>query len=91
MSDQIFVDQIVDIAVTSGVVRIDMAAFSPTEKAADGKPALRFRQRVVMPIDGFLKSEGIIQRMIDVLVENGVVTRTQAPPKTDAAAPQEIN
>ena len=75
MEEQIFVDQIVDIAVTSGVVRLDLAALSATERGADGKPALRFRQRVVMPIDGFLKSEGIIQRMIDVLVENGVVTR----------------
>ena len=80
MTDQIFVDQIIDIAVTSGVVRIDMAALSPTERGPDGKPALQFRQRVVMPIDGFLKSEGIIQRMIDVLVTNGVVTRT-APAK----------
>jgi len=75
MTDQIFVDQIVDIAVTGGVVRLDLATLSPTERGADGKPALQFRQRVVMPIDGFLKSEGIIQRMIDVLVERGVVTR----------------
>jgi hypothetical protein len=80
MSDEIFIDQIIDIAVTSGVVRMDMGAFSPTERGADGKAVMRFKQRVVMPIDGFLKSEGMIQRLIDVLVENGVVTRN-APPK----------
>ena len=41
---------------------------------------MRFRQRVVMPIDGFLKSESVIQRMIDVLVENKLVTRNATPP-----------
>ena len=76
MTDEVFIDQIIDISVTSGVVRIDMGAQSPTERGPDGKPLLRFRQRIAMPIDGFLKSEGIIQRMIDVLVQNGVVTRT---------------
>jgi hypothetical protein len=80
MTDEVFVDQIVDIAVTSGVVRIDMVSQSPTERGTDGKPTMRFKQRLVMPIDGFLKSEGVIQRMIDVLVENGVVTRN-APDK----------
>jgi len=80
MSEQIFVDQFIDIAVTSGVVRIDLAALSPTEKGADGKPALHFTQRIIMPIEGFLKSEGMIQRMIDVLVDRGVVTRN-APVK----------
>jgi hypothetical protein len=76
MSDEVFVDQIADISVSGGVVRIDMVAQSPTERpGADGKPVMRFRQRVVMPIDGFLRSEGMIQRMIQVLLENGVVTR----------------
>jgi len=78
--DEIFVDQIIDIAVTAGVVRIDMAAQSPTERTPEGKPVMRFRQRVVMPIDGFLKSESVIQRMIDVLVENKLVTRNATPP-----------
>lgn len=82
MSDEVFVDQIIDISVTSGVVRLDMASQSPTERGPDGKPVLRFKQRVVLPLEGFLKSEAIIQRMIDVLVQNGVVSRNAA--KADA-------
>ena len=86
MSDEVFVDQIFDISVTSGVVRIDLVSQSPTERGKDGKPTMRFKQRLVMPIDGFLKSEGVIQRMIDVLVENGVVTRTPPTPNAAPAA-----
>ncbi len=89
MTDELFADRFGDLSVTGSTIRIDLVSQSPTERDANGQPVLRFRQRVVLPIEGFLRSHEMMQRMLDVLVEQGIVQRNAqaATPTTAAASP----
>ncbi len=77
MTDEIFADRFGDISVTGSTIRIDLVSQSPSERDANGQPVLRFRQRVVLPIEGFLRSHEMMLRMLDVLVEQGIVQRSE--------------
>ncbi|GAB4071349.1 hypothetical protein KHC28_08810 [Ancylobacter sonchi] len=91
MSDEIFADGFGDISVTGSTIRIDLVSQSPTERDANGQPVPRFRQRVVLPVEGFLRAQEMMQRMLDVLIQQGIVKREPAPaglPETVVAAPK---
>ena len=85
MNDELFADRFGDLSVTGSTIRIDLVSQSPSERDANGQPVLRFRQRIVLPIEGFLRSHEMMQRMLDVLVEQGIVQRS-APGAAAAAA-----
>lgn len=73
--DEIFADAVSGIGLVAGMVRIDFVSLSATEKDSDGKPAMVFRQRVVMPPEGFLRTFGAMQNLLNQLEKAGVVTR----------------
>ncbi|CAK0777929.1 Single-stranded DNA-binding protein [Azospirillaceae bacterium] len=74
MSDEIFADGFVELSVTGQVVRMDLFSLSATEKDASGSPKLAFRQRVIMPIEGFARSFGMMEGVMRRLIQDGVVT-----------------
>ncbi|MCW2282727.1 hypothetical protein M2323_000492 [Rhodoblastus acidophilus] len=78
MSSDIFVDRLVDIAVTGGVVRLDFANLSPAQKRDDGQPALVFSQRVVLPIEAFVELGDTVAKMISIMVEKGTLVKREA-------------
>ena len=80
MSDEIFADGFGDISVTGSTIRIDLVSQSATERDAGGQPALRFRQRVILPVEGFLRAHEMMQRMLEVLIQQGMVKREPAAP-----------
>ena len=84
MNDEVFADRFGDISVTGSTIRIDLVSQSPTERDEAGQPRLRFRQRVVLPIEGFLRSHEMMQRMMEVLVQQGIVQRSE--PSAGAAS-----
>ena len=92
MSDQVFADEIGDIMVSGAVVRFDLMIHSTTEKEANGKPKLVVQQRVIMPIDAFLRSVNRMQSSVQDMVKKGVITRAskEGPSLKDqtAAAPK---
>ncbi len=89
MNDEVFADRFGDISVTGSTIRIDLVSQSPTERDEAGQPRLRFRQRVVLPIEGFLRSHEMMQRMMEVLVQQGIVQRSEpAAPADGAGAPE---
>ena len=55
------------------MVRIDLVSLSPSKQDAEGKPQLEFRQRIVMPPDGFLRSFSAMEDLVKKLVDAGVV------------------
>lgn len=60
--EEIFADTIGGITVSQGVVRLDLVSQSATRTDRQGRPELVFRQRVLIPVDGFLKAaEGLRQ------------------------------
>ena len=90
---EIFADGMGEITLSGGMVRIDLVSLSPTKQDAEGKPQLDFRQRIVMPPDGFLRSFSAMEDLVKKLVDAGVVkTRDQeniqaSPPGNEVPEP----
>jgi hypothetical protein len=75
MVDQIYCDDFGTIAVSGPIVRFDLMIQSPTETDSAGKPKLVVQQRVIMPIDAFLRAASRIQASVQDMVKKGVITR----------------
>ena len=73
MDDQIFSDGIGTITVIGATVRLDFVALSPTEREPNGQPKAVFKQRIVMGVDGFLRSAGKVQEAVQALSKMGAV------------------
>ena len=82
MEEQMYCDDMGTITVTGPIVRIDLMVQSATEKDTSGKPKLVVQQRVIMPIDAFLRASNRMQRSVEDLVKKGVIKR--APKDTTA-------
>jgi hypothetical protein len=67
LDDQIFSDGIGTITVIGGTVRLDFMSLSPTERDANGQPRPVFRQRIIMSVDGFLRSSAKVQEAVQAL------------------------
>jgi len=78
MEQDVFADSIGEISVTGSVVRIDLVSLSPTERDADKKPKAVFRQRVVMPIEGFVQSFALMAQVMQQFEKAGVVKKGEA-------------
>jgi hypothetical protein len=85
MTEEFFADLISGVGLMGSMVRIDFASFSATEKDAEGKPAMNFHHRVVMPPEGFLRSFAAMQNLIKQLEQAGVLKRVS--PDDNSAAP----
>jgi hypothetical protein len=69
---EVFSDEIMSIVVTGNVIRIDFGALGRIG-ADNSHPALEFRERIVMPLDGFLRSLGHVDTVIRDLVASGQI------------------
>lgn len=56
MEQQIYCDGIGRISVIEGMIRLDLYSFSPTETDASGNPRPVLSHRIVMGMDGFMRS-----------------------------------
>ena len=56
MSYDFFTDGIINSAVANGMIRIEFASISISEKEEDGRPKAQVSHRMVMTPHGFLKS-----------------------------------
>ncbi len=86
MNPEIFADSIGNISIIGGVVRIDLISLSATERDADNQPVPVFRQRVIMPLDGFARAFGIQEDLVKKMVRDGVLSVRAAPPSDSPAA-----
>ena len=76
---EMFADNIGEIVLTGALVRIDLVSLSATEKDATGAPTRELRQRIVMPVDGFVHSFSLMVQVMQQLEKHGLVTRNAAP------------
>ncbi len=72
-SQEIFADGIGEIVLSGGMVRMDLVALTGSQRDKDEKPQLAFRQRIVMPPDGFLRSFSAMEDLVRQLVDAGLV------------------
>lgn len=84
MVDEKYIDGIGEIVATGMVVRFDLLAIDPTTRGKDGKMKPVLRQRVVMPLDGFVQAVEKLGRSIPQLEKAGVIKR-KANGKADPA------
>jgi len=79
MHDEVYADAVGDLTVTGGIVRLDLVSLSPGAQADDKQSNLVFRQRVVLPLEGFLRSYGLMTQLVEKLSRDGVVQRRDEP------------
>lgn len=78
MIDETYADGISGIQITGNVIRIDFASHDVVdgEGGQEGaKPPLVPRQRLIMTLDGFGHSFGMLERVMKRLVDDGVFQR----------------
>jgi hypothetical protein len=73
MENEVFADGVGNISIDGGVIRLDLVSLSPTVRDENQKPVLAFKQRVVFPLEGFLRSFSVMERLVKQLVDAGVV------------------
>lgn len=86
MSADYYADGVANVALLQGMIRIDFATLSLTEKDAEGNPVVLPGHRVVMTPKGFAKAFGTMERVMAKLVETGVVRDPEEEERRDGPA-----
>ena len=76
-NSHLFADRIRNIAVTGPLVRIELGSLE-LPKAEGQQPQLIPTETLVMPLDGFVASFGMLEAMMKKLLADGVL-KQQAP------------
>jgi len=91
MESQSFSDGIGAITVIGATVRLDFMVYSATEKDEAGRPKAVHTERIVMGVDGFLRSIGQMQETLQMLQRQGLVRQSEAasagPAETSRTVP----
>lgn len=89
-SSHIFADRLVNIAVTGPLVRIELGAMQlPT--AEGQKPQLLPTQTLVMPLDGFVASFGMMESVIKRMMADNVLKQSERPAEGVSNAPGSVS
>jgi len=79
----IYSDRIFNISVTGPIVRIELATVRPPQGQGQQSTILP-AETLVMPLDGFIASFGMMDEIIKKLVADGVIKLQ--PPEKDGQA-----
>ena len=79
MNNDSFADGITAIRLVNGMVRVEYGSLSISDSEMDGSPKVEKAFRIVMTPQGFLKSFSKMERMVNVLIESGVVVDNTKP------------
>lgn len=70
--DIIYADRIVNLAITGSVVRIELGITQMPDNSGQ-PPKITPTSTLVIPLDGFVNSYGMLEQMMKKLAETGVV------------------
>ncbi len=73
--DMIFADNVAQVQVTGGVVRLLLGTNKPRLGDDDQAPEVLTDRCLIMPIEGFLRTLQIFQQAVDGLEKRGVLKR----------------
>jgi hypothetical protein len=90
MNEEVFADGIGEISFEHGVFRIDLVSISATKRDKENKPVLEFKQRILMPPDGFLRSFSSMERIIKRLVDAGAIKRAEPQKEAEKTTTDEV-
>ena len=80
-------DGIGSIAVIGNTVRVDFVVLSPEELDGEGRPKPVTQQRIVMPLDAFLRASDKIQEAAQAIARLGHAARPPSGEDKPAAPP----
>ena len=86
MTAELFADTIGRVDYAGGMIRLDLISLEPTEGTTQSH--MEVRQRVVMPLEGFLTALGTMTNLAAKLAAAGVIN--VAPPPAAAPEPTSI-
>ena len=75
MTRELYSEGIGEVAITGSVARLDLLTLSLEERDEKGQPKLVLRKRVVMPIEGFLRSYAVLTQAMKELEKKGVIRK----------------
>lgn len=81
----LYADRILNLAITGPLVRLELGVVQMPESNNGQAPKIVPAQTLVMPLDGFVNSFGMMEQMMKKLAENGVVT-ARKPDEAQAIA-----
>ena len=85
MNRSIYVDGIANITMVDGVVRYDLVTMSPGEQ--QGKSNVTPVASVASSLQGVLRTHDQLSKVVNKLVEQGVLKKTKSPePMVDGAS-----
>ena len=93
MEDERYADFVGGVTLTGAVVRLDLVSLSTTEKDDKDQPRVVLRQRVIMPVEGFIRSFAVMARVMEQLEKQGVIKRGTGPNAAPVSPgpPQSVN
>jgi hypothetical protein len=74
---EIFADGVGEITLAGGMVRMDLVSLVGSQRDKEDPPKMRFKARVIMPPDGFLRSFAAMESLVQQLVKAGLVKRRE--------------
>jgi hypothetical protein len=93
VEDERYADFVGGVTLTGTVVRLDLVSLSTTEKDDKDQPRTVIRERVVMPVEGFVRSFAVMARVMEQLEKQGVIKRSAGSnlPSVPPGPPQSVN
>jgi len=68
-----YADEIGKVSIDNGMIHVDFVALDRSVQSKDGKPNFYLTQRMVMPLQGFLRGVAAQETIVKKLIENGVL------------------
>lgn len=79
MADTIYADQMTNISIQAGIVRLELAVVDELPKGQGDTIKMRISHHLVLPLDAFVKAFEIQQTVMNKLVQDGVLKRMERP------------
>ena len=80
MVPEIFADTFGRVDFIGGAIRIELIAIDPGAPGERDELQMTPRQRVIMPVDGFLHAYGTMSALVEQLAKGGVIKPTADQP-----------
>lgn len=90
MSEELYIDGIGDVVITGMVIRFDLMVLDPSKRDDKNQPQPAVRQRVVMPLDGFLRAVQTLSATLPQLEKIGVIKKGQKAGAAAAVDPADV-
>lgn len=78
MNQEIYADGINAIHITGNMVRIDLMTLQPHLKSDNGQPVFDSSRRIIMPLEAFVESLSMQEKIVEQLLKSGIVKRTDS-------------